>query len=273
MRAAPRLLLTASLAVSVVGPLAGCRTIPGTGRSQVNVMPESQMEAMSAQAFADVKKQKLSADVAKNECLKRVGSRIVAEARKVDPSLPAFAQWEFVVVQDESANAFAMSGGKVAFHTGIFKLMKSDDEVAVVMGHEVAHVICRHGNERVSQSLLSQGVLMGTSAVMKDTKYKPYIMGGLGLGAQYGVMLPFSRTHESEADILGIKLSSRAGYDPQVAIGFWEKMSAGGASQPEFLSTHPSGSTRIQDLRKEMPGASAEYQRARAAGQPAGLKW
>lgn len=262
--------LTVSVAFSFV---AGCRTVPGTGRSQLNIMPESQMAAMSEQAFADVKKQKLSADATLNARVKRVGRRIVEEARKVDASLPPYGRWEFIVIEDKTANAFAMPGGKVAFNTGIFPLMHSDDEVAVVMGHEVSHVICRHGNERVSQQMLAQGALIGASVASKDSKYQPYIMAGLGAGAQYGVMLPFSRKHESEADILGIRIAARAGYDPQVAIPFWERMSAGGGATPEFLSTHPSGATRITDLRKVMPEASAEYQKARAAGLPAGEKW
>ncbi len=270
----PRFLFVPLLAVSALScGVTGCRTVPGTNRSQFNFMPESQMAAMSEQAFTDVKKQKLSKDADKAACLRRVGERIVAEARKVDASLPPYAKWEFVVVEDDSANAFAMAGGKVAFHTGIFKLMHSDDEVAVVMGHEVSHVICRHGGERVSQQMTAQGVLAGSSALIKDGKYKPYIMAGLGAGAQYGVMMPYSRSHESEADKLGLRLAARAGYDPQVAIPFWEKMSAGGGATPEFLSTHPAGATRISAMRAQMPDATADYEKARSAGAPAGRRW
>lgn len=250
----------------------GCRTVPGTGRSQLNLVNESELETQSAAQFTEIKKQQAANNAAMLACLQRVGKRIVAEARKVDGALPTYEKWEFVVVKDGSANAFAMPGGKVAFNTGIFALMSSDDEVAVVMGHEVSHVIGRHGNERVSQELLTQFGGAALSIGVKDSQYASVIMAGYGAGAQYGAILPFSRKHESEADVLGIHLAAKAGYDPQVAIGFWEKMSAGGGAPPEFLSTHPSGATRIADLRKEMPAASAEYQKAKASGLPAGEK-
>lgn len=275
----PRSRFLVPLAISAVvsGVVTGCQPVPGSGRSQFNFMPESQMAAMSEAAFADVKKQKLSHDAAKTACLKRVGARIVAEARKVAPALPPYEKWEFVVVEDDTANAFAMAGGKVAFHTGIFKLMHSDDEVAIVMGHEVSHVICRHSGERVSQQMLQQagGYVTAVAAdrYVKSNAWRSVITVGYGAGTQYLGILPYSRRHESEADILGVRLSARAGYDPQVSIPFWEKMSAGGGSPPEFLSTHPSGDTRIRDLRKAMPEASAEYQRARSAGLPAGQRW
>ncbi len=250
--------------------------MPGTGRSQLNLVNESELDAAAAQQFAEIKKQKVSNDAAMNACLKRVGKRIVAEARKVDGSLPPYEQWEFIVIQDGAANAFAMPGGKVAFNTGIFPLMSSDDDVAVVMGHEVSHVICRHGNERVSQELLVQGGAAVTGSLsnkyVKNEAYRAAIMTGYGVTAQYGAILPYSRSHESEADLLGLSLSSRAGYDPRGAVHFWEKMSAGGAQPYEFLSTHPSGATRIKDLNKAMPAAVADYLKAREAGASAGEK-
>jgi predicted Zn-dependent protease len=267
---------TACLVVSTAALVmfAGCRNVPGSGRSQAAWFPESTLDAQAAQEFESIKKQQGANNPAMLACLHRVGKRIVTEARKLDGTLPPYEKWEFVVVNDNSANAFAMPGGKVAFNTGIFSLMSSDDEVAVVMGHEVSHVIARHGNERVTQNILAQvgatGVALASSAYIKSDVWRTAINTGYGVGAQYGVMLPFSRTHESEADIIGIHLSAKAGYDPQVAIGFWEKMSAGGGAPPEFLSTHPSGSTRINDLRKEMPNASAEYQKAKTSGLPAG---
>lgn len=279
MRNPPRFVVSVaalSLFAGVAGLVSGCRTVAGSGRSQAAWFPEATLNSQAATQFEEIKKQQAANNPAMLACLHRVGKRIVAEARKLDGSLPPFEKWEFVVVNDNSANAFAMPGGKVAFNTGIFALMSSDDDVAVVMGHEVSHVICRHGNERVTQNIMAQvgaaGVAMASSAYIKSETWRTAINTGYGVGAQYGVMLPFSRTHESEADIVGIHLSAKAGYDPQVAIGFWEKMSAGGGAPPEFLSTHPSGTTRINDLRKEMPTASAEYQKAKAAGLPAGEK-
>lgn len=279
MRNSPRFVLTLAALTFFAGAAglsSGCRTVPGTGRSQLNMVNEAELDSSAAQQFGELKKtQKLSADPVMNAALKRVGARIVAEARKVDGSLPPFEKWEFIVIEDDTANAFAMPGGKVAFNTGIFPLMTSDDEIAVVMGHEVSHVICRHGNERVSQQMVAQGLGAGVGVLsneyVKSEAWRSAIMTGYGVGAQGG-LLKYSRTHESEADHLGIHLSAKAGYDPQVAIGFWEKMSAGGGAPPEFLSTHPSGETRIKDLRKEMPTASAEYQKARASGLPSGEK-
>lgn len=264
-----------SLFAGAAGLLTGCSSVPVSGRSRIAWLPESELDAQAATEFATIKKQQAVNNPAMLACLQRVGKRIVTEARKVDGSLPPFEKWEFVVVNDNSANAFAMPGGKVAFNTGIFPLMTSDDEVAVVMGHEVSHVICRHGNERATQQIIAQlgvaGVGMASSAYIKSDVWRTAINTGWGTGTQLGV-LKFSRTHESEADIIGIHLAAKAGYDPQVAIGFWEKMSAGGGAPPEFLSTHPSGTTRITDLRKEMPTASAEYQKAKATGLPAGEK-
>lgn len=278
MRNPPRFVLSLAALTCLAGAaglISGCRTVPGTGRSQFNMVSESELESQSAQEFEKIKKQQSANNPAMLACLQRVGKRIVAEARKVDGALPPYEKWEFVVVNDGAANAFAMPGGKVAFNTGIFPLMTCDDDVAVVMGHEVAHVICRHGNERVSQAIFVQGLGAGLGVAsdqyVKSEAWRTAIMTTYGVGSQLGT-LKYSRDHESEADTLGIRLSAKAGYDPQVAIGFWEKMSAGGGAPPEFLSTHPSGSTRIADLRKEMPAASAEYQKARAAGLPAGEK-
>ena len=280
MKKSPRavyLALSLSVIVGAAVQVSGCRAVPGTGRTQLSLISDSELDASASQQFGEMKKtQKVSKDAAMNACLKRVGARIVAEARKVDGSLPPFEQWEFVVFDDPSVNAFAMPGGKVAFYTGIFPLMTSDDEVAVVMGHEVAHILCRHGNERVSQQLLAQGgaAVAGalSNAYVKNENLRTAIMLGYGAGAQYGGILRYSREHEKEADRLGLTLSAKAGYDPQVAISFWEKMSAGGAQPYEFLSTHPSGATRIAELNALMPSVLAEYRKARDAGAPAGQK-
>ncbi len=280
MKKSPRavcLALSLSVFLGAAGLVTGCSAVPVTGRQRIAWMPDSELNASAAQQFEEMKKaQKVSKDAAMNACLKRVGARIVAEARKVDGSLPPFEQWELVVFDDASVNAFAMPGGKVAFYTGIFPLMTSDDEVAVVMGHEVAHVLCNHGNERVTQQLIVQGGAAVASALSekyaKSDAMRTSIMLGYGAGSQYFGILPFSRKHEKEADRVGLDLSAKAGYDPQVAISFWEKMSAGGAQPYEFLSTHPSGTTRIAELNALMPSVLAEYRKARDAGAPAGQK-
>lgn len=254
----------------------GCRTVPGTGRSQLNLVDEAQLSASAATEFDSIKKTQSANNPAMLASLQRVGKRIVAEAIKVDSTLPPYEQWEFIVVNDAAANAFAMPGGKVAFNTGIFALMNSDDDVAVVMGHEVAHVVGRHGNERVTiaMGLNGIGAIAGVVAdqYVKSDAWKSAILTTYGAGSQLGT-LKYSRTHESEADVLGLKLSSKAGYNPEVAITFWERMSSGGSSTPEFLSTHPSGTTRITDLRAAMPEALENYRAAQAAGLPAGEKF
>lgn len=255
--------------------MTGCRTVPGTGRSQFNYVDEAELSASAATEFETIKKNQSANNPAMLASLQRVGKRIVTEAVKVDPTLPPYEKWEFIVVNDASANAFAMPGGKVAFNTGIFPLMTSDDDVAVVMGHEVAHVVGRHGNERVTiaMGLSGIGALAGLAAdqYVKSDAWKSAILATYGVGSQLGT-LKYSRTHESEADVLGLELSSKAGYNPEVAVAFWERMSSGGSSTPEFLSTHPSGTTRISDLNGAMPAALANYQAARAAGLPAGEK-
>lgn len=177
------------------------------------------------------------------------------------------AKWEYVVFEnDKMINAFAMPGGKVGVYTGMFKkLIQTDDDLAVVVGHEIAHVTARHGNERVSHSLLAQ---LGAAAIQIASKdqsasTRQLILSAYGAGATYGYILPFSRKHESEADRIGLFYAARAGYNPEVAIPFWERMSAlnSGSQPPEFLSTHPSGDTRIRKLREIMPDAVVEYKR------------
>lgn len=239
---------------------AGCHTVPQTGRSALHLVPSDQLASMASTQFSQLKQETpISRDPTYNAMVRRVGERIAYVAA---PDMPN-AQWEFVVFDDpEQINAFAMPGGKVAVYTGIFKVAQTDDDLAIVMGHEVAHVAAGHGNERVSQQLLAAGgalaLQFGTQDM--DSEDRTMLMAAYGAGATLGVMLPYSRYHESEADEIGLIYAAKAGYDPRAAIGFWERMDAqSSGSTPEFLSTHPSGSTRIRKLNELMPKAYEIY--------------
>jgi len=217
---------------------------------------------MSAQQFGQMKQETpISSNPTYNEMLQRVGERIAYVAA---PDMPN-AQWEFVVFDDDSQiNAFAMPGGKVAVFTGIFKVAKTEDDLAIVVGHEVAHVAAGHGNERVSHQLLAAGgavtLQFGLSMSDVESEDQQLLMAAYGAGATVGVILPHSRHHESEADEIGLIYAAKAGYDPRAAIGFWQRMEAmSQGAAPEFLSTHPSGSTRARKLQELMPKAMEAY--------------
>lgn len=248
--------------------LAGCYTVPETGRSAFNLMPESMLTQQANAAFSELKSQtKVSTDAAQNARLKQVATRVL-HAVGPEGNLPPPEQWEFVVFDDDKTiNAFAMPGGKVGVYTGILNLASTDDELAVIIGHEIAHVAARHGNERVTQalSLAAIGVGVGYAVKDKDKNTQQAVMIAYGLGSQLGILLPYSRTHESEADAIGLRYSSRAGYDPRAGVTFWEKMAAqsGGKEPPEFLSTHPTSATRIRQIQAMLPNLMPEYERAR----------
>jgi predicted Zn-dependent protease len=177
-------------------------------------------------------------------------------------------QWEVTIIKDDkTANAFALPGGKMAVYTGIFPMAKTEAGLAAVMGHEVVHALARHGAERMSQGQLTNTVLQVAGAAIGLSGGNPLLgqatMAALGAGAQVGVLLPFSRKHESEADYVGILLAADAGYDPRESVALWERMghASGGGGQSEFLSTHPSHDTRIEQLKEWMPEAMAIYQK------------
>lgn len=263
-----RLILTiASLAV-ITGLLAACATVPLTGRRQLNLIPDSQMNTMSFSQYDQVlKESKLSKDAAATAQVKRVGVKIQGAVERYfqqqgqSQALNGYA-WDFNLIESEQVNAWCMPGGKVAFYTGILPVCKDDAGIAVVMGHEVAHAIARHGGERMSQELAVQ---LGGVALSEAMKNKPEATRNLwltafGAGTQVGVLLPFSRQHESEADRLGLIFMAMAGYDPQVAPKFWERMAAsGGTKPPQWLSTHPADETRIRQLNEWMPEALTYY--------------
>jgi metalloendopeptidase OMA1, mitochondrial len=237
--------------------LVGCARAPYTNRSQLIVVPESQEIALGAQAFAQVlRKSRVVTSPALVTPVEQVGRRIASVADR-----PTY-QWRFVVLADpKEANAFALPGGKVAVYTGMFPVARDTDGLAVVLGHEIAHVLARHGAERMSQGLVTQ--LGGTvlAAVLGSGATSDRVLAAYGLGAQVGVLLPYSRAQESEADHIGLLLMARAGYDPTDALDFWRRMdrAASGGKSPEFLSTHPSHGTREQQIREWLPEATAIY--------------
>jgi predicted Zn-dependent protease len=228
-----------------------CQTSP-LGRKQLALVSDDQMNTMGEQAFAELKaKQPIEGDPKTNQYV-----RCVANA--VTNALPEKQNWEVVVFQDGTANAFALPGGKIGVHTGILKVAKNQDQLATVIGHEVSHVLAEHSKERVSEQLAAQGGLTILDAVLgnKDDPRHNLLMGALGLGAEFGVLLPHSRDQESEADLLGLDLMAKAGFDPRQSVQLWKNMEdAGGEQPPEFLSTHPSNSTRMENLEKRMPQA------------------
>ena len=240
--------------------LAGCATSP-TGRSQLVLMPESEINQMGLQAFTTIKKEtKVDRSTATNRYVQCVAQAITREVG---------GNWEVVVFNDSDANAFALPGGKIGVYTGMLKVAENQDQLATVIGHEIAHVLARHSNERISQKFaVEQGLSLINAIANPQSGTGQTLMGLLGVGAQYGVLMPYSRIQESEADILGIDLMAKAGFDPRESTGLWVNMGrAGGGQPPEFLSTHPSHSTRISELNAHMPVALQLQSRARQQGK------
>lgn len=240
--------------------LSGCYTVPETGRSAF-IVPLFDEVQMGASAFSEMKtKEKLSTNKADIERVQRVGKRM---AEAVGDRLPS-AQWEFAVFDaDGTINAFALPGGKVGVYSGLLRLAKTDDELAFVMGHEIAHVTSRHGAQRATEEL---GVALGAvvvSETTKDSKNRELILAAYGLGATTGT-LAYSRFHESESDYIGLRFTAYAGYDPRAAVDFWKKMAEAsaksGGKPPAFFSTHPSDDKRIADLKARLPEVMPIYE-------------
>lgn len=233
--------------------LTACATVPYTNRHQLNLVSASEERQLGEQAYAEVlKKSPLTTNQAFQNRIKEIGRRIQAAANQPD------YKWEFNVLQGKDINAFCLPGGKVAFWEAIIPICDTDDGIAVVMGHEVAHAIAHHGAERMSQGMGANiiGELLSAGLGKADPGVRDNVLKAYGLGAQVGVMLPFSRSHESEADHIGLILMAKAGYNPRAAVDFWKRMSKqGGQKPPEFLSTHPSDDTRIQQIEKWLPEA------------------
>jgi predicted Zn-dependent protease len=266
MKKMNKLFLSVFLAFSMF--LMSCSTVPITGRKQMNLLPESEIMAMSLTQYSDfINQNKLSEDKEKVEMVRRVGSRIASAVEEyfrehgMSDRLKNF-EWEFNLVEDDTPNAWCMPGGKVVVYTGILPITRDETGLAVVMGHEIAHAVARHGNERMSQQLTVQG--LGTAlAIAIDEKpdlTKNLFMTAYGVGSQLAYVLPYSRIHETEADQLGLIFMAMAGYNPQAAVDFWQRMSElGGENPPEFLSTHPADETRIKNLKEFMPEAMKYY--------------
>jgi predicted Zn-dependent protease len=246
--------------ISVLMLLAGCATSP-TGRSQLVLMPESEINQMGLQAFTTIKKEtRVDRSTATNRYVQCVAQAITREVG---------GNWEVVVFNDSDANAFALPGGKVGIYTGMLKVAENQDQLAAVIGHEIAHVLARHSNERISQKFaVEQGLSLINAIASPQSGTGQTLMGLLGVGAQYGVLMPYSRIQESEADLLGLELMAKAGFNPRESTRLWVNMGrAGGGQPPEFLSTHPSHSTRISELNAHMPVALQLQSRARAQGK------
>lgn len=246
--------------------ITSCATAPVTGRSQLILTSPSEENEMGATAFREVlSTSTLSKNQSYNESVTRVGNRIAKVA-----DTPAY-DWDFKVIDDdEQINAFALPGGKVGVYTGILPVAQTEAGLATVMAHEVAHVAARHGGERVSSGLLAQLGAVGISAALGggDPYVREAVMQAYGLGANVGVLLPFSRGQESEADRIGLIYMAQAGYDPREAIAFWERMDEavrGKGQPPEFLSTHPGYGTRINNLRMWLPEAMPYYENSNKA--------
>jgi len=260
-----RLLFLLALLVLIIS----CATVPITGRKTFNLIPESQMNAMSFSQYDEfLKTNKMSTNKTQTKMVKSVGLKIQKAVEQyfaengMSSKLSGY-EWEFNLVESEDVNAWCMPGGKVVVYTGILPVTKDEAGLAVVMGHEIAHAIGGHGSERMSQGMLVQmgGMALATALEEKPVETQQVWMTAFGVGAQFGVMLPFSRMHETEADHLGLIFMAMAGYDPNTAVDFWERMKAmkGGQAPPEFMSTHPADATRISDLKKLLPEAMNYY--------------
>lgn len=247
-----------------------CSTVPITGRKQMNLLPESQMRSQAASSYSQFISQNptLPTSDQRVQQVRRVGEKIAAAATRYLRAKGATDRiagfnWTYNVVDDNTVNAWCMPGGRIVFYTGILPICQDEDGIAVVMGHEVAHAIARHGNERVSQGLIVQGGGMALDFATAYTKQpeqtRVLFQQAYGLGATVGAILPFSRLHESEADEMGLIFTAMAGYDPAKAVPFWQRMSqvGGGQRPPEFLSTHPDPEKRSAKLNELVPLARA----------------
>ncbi len=251
--------------------LLACSIVAVTGRKQLNLIPSSTMLSMSTEQYGEfLKANKLSEDQQKTQLVKGVGGKIQKAVekyfadRRMSGQLKDYA-WEFNLVENDEVNAWCMPGGKVVVYAGILPITQDESGLAVVMGHEIAHAVAQHGSERMSQGLITQ---LGGMALSEALKNKPeqtqqLWMAAFGLGAQVGVLLPYSRLQESEADHLGLIFMSMAGYDPNTAVAFWERMTKmkEGAAPPEFLSTHPSDETRVKNIKALIPEAMQYYRK------------
>ena len=249
--------------------LLSCQTVPITGRQQLSIIPSGQVLSMSAGQYKDfLAKHRVVSGTGDAEMVQRVGKRIEHAVERyfaehnLSDRLKGYA-WEYHLVEDKEVNAWCMPGGKVVVYTGILPVTRDETGLAVVLGHEIAHAVANHGDERMSQGLLAEmgGAALAEALAAKPKETSNLFLTAYGLGAQVGVLLPFSRLHESEADHLGLIFMAMAGYDPRSAVAFWERMASGkqGAAPPQLLSTHPADAARIRNIQSLMPEAMRYY--------------
>ncbi|MBG0756839.1 Zn-dependent protease [Vibrio cidicii] len=244
--------LKAAALLAVAG-LTACSSSP-TGRNQLLMFSDAEMSTLGANSFEQMKKETpISQDKALNQYVQCVAKAIT----NTIPPQPSFKEWEVVVFDSEQVNAFALPGGKIGVYTGLLNVAVNQDQLATVIGHEVAHVLAEHSNERLSQSQIANAGLQLANVAIGASEYKEYqklTMAALGVGVQYGVILPYGRTQESEADLVGLEYMAKAGFDPNQSIELWKNMAkaSGGKQPPELLSTHPSHNTRIKDLQTKI---------------------
>lgn len=250
----------AALLVTLVATLMACATSP-TGRTQLKIFSSSEVAQMGAAAFAEMRDQ---------QPLITSGPVAAYVQCVADPMIRGVGgEWEVVVFDDDQVNAFALPGNKIGIYRGLLGVAENQHQLAAVVGHEIAHVLADHGNERVSTQFATQAGLELAGAVASGTAHGNQVMAALGLGAQVGVLLPFSRAQETEADIMGLQIMADAGFDPRESIDLWRNMdaAAGGGRPPDFLSTHPGPSARMRVLNENMENALAHRELARAAGR------
>ncbi|MGV2988622.1 M48 family metallopeptidase [Vibrio sp. E150_011] len=231
----------------VTTAIAACSSSP-TGRNQLILFSDNEMSQLGSQSFEQMKQeQKISTNKAINAYVQCVAKTITDHV----PPQAEFSEWEVVVFDSEQVNAFALPGGKIGVYTGLLNVAVTPDQLATVIGHEVAHVLADHSNERLSQSQIANTGMQITNVALGGSQYQSVTMAALGVGVQYGVILPYGRTQESEADIVGLELMAKSGFDPQQSVDLWKNMAkaSGGNQPPELLSTHPSHDTRINDLK------------------------
>jgi predicted Zn-dependent protease len=253
--------------VTIMLLLAGCGSVPVTGRKQLNLVSNQEVLTLSLQQYSDfMKSAPVSTDKTNTALVQRVG-RNIANAVETYLKNNGYADelssysWEFNLVKSSDVNAFCMPGGKIVVYEGILPYTQNETGLAVVLGHEVAHAVAKHANERMSQQMMTEygTAAIGTALGGSSTGVQQAAAVALGLGSQYGILLPYSRKQELEADKLGLIFMAMAGYDPSQAAAFWTRMSQQGGSTPEFMSTHPSDNTRIQQIQKDLPEALKYY--------------
>jgi len=245
----------------------GCSSVPITGRNQLNLVSDQEVLSLSLQQYNDyIQTAKKSTDQTATAMVNKVGSKIADavqayyKSQGMESQLSGYA-WEFNLIDDPQVNAFCMPGGKIVVYSGILPITQNEAGLAVVLGHEVAHAVAKHANERMSQQMIAQYGAAGLGSILSKSSSSVQSIGQsvFGLGAQYGVLLPFSRTQETEADHLGLIFMAIAGYSPDVALPFWQRMAQQGSSVPEFMSDHPADNTRIANIQKDLPEAMQYY--------------